>query len=87
MFSCVVFNRLTVLCILTCILFANMFSHFLLRLWADEDETTVHWRASMQEVPDGKRVGFGDLVDLLIFLESLIPPKSQHSTNRAKMFE
>ncbi len=57
---------------------------FLLRLWADGDDTAARWRASMQEVPDGKRVGFGDLVDLLIFLESLTPPKTQQTVEKGR---
>ncbi len=54
---------------------------FLLRLWADKNEEMQAWRASIQEVPDGKRVGFGDMVDLLAFLESLTPHKNRMQKN------
>lgn len=47
---------------------------FLLRLWPQK--VGERWRASIQEIPSGERVGFADMVDLLIFLESLKPSKS-----------
>ena len=48
---------------------------YLLRLWPQQTDKGIQWRASLQNIPDGERIGFADLVDLIIYLESLTPTR------------
>lgn len=57
----------------------------LLRLWPQRDGNAVRWRASVQTIPGGERIGFGDMVDLLIYLESLTPTHAQPSKQTRRM--
>lgn len=61
---------------------------FLLRLWLKSDEASdaesanqQRWLASLQEVPDGKRIGFADMLELLTFFEALTQPEQAESDN------
>ena len=60
---------------------------YLLRLWPQRSKTETNWRFSLQAVPDGERIGFADLVELLIYLEALTPlrPMPAPKKRRLKM--
>lgn len=50
---------------------------YLLRLWPSETDGVFVWRFSLEEIPSGKRIGFVDLVDLAVFIESLTPSEKR----------
>lgn len=48
---------------------------FLLRIWPSEVEDHKTWHCSLESIPNGERIGFGDVVDLAVFIESLTSTK------------
>ena len=42
---------------------------YLLRCWAETLAETVIWRFSLEAIPNGKRIGFAELADVLSFLD------------------
>lgn len=51
---------------------------YLLRLWPQQTATQTKWRFSLQSVPNGPRLGFADLIELMLYLEALTPVQSNH---------
>jgi hypothetical protein len=41
---------------------------FLLRLWQEQSEGKMTWRAWLENSPNGKRLGFSDIQKLLTYL-------------------
>ncbi|MGD8805277.1 MAG: hypothetical protein PVH65_05475 [Chloroflexota bacterium] len=43
---------------------------YVLRLWAETYESRITWRASLEDVQSGERIGFSGLSGLIQFLEA-----------------
>ena len=43
---------------------------YILRLWAETHESDLVWRASLEDVQSGERIGFSGLAGLILFLEA-----------------
>jgi hypothetical protein len=48
---------------------SDMYHAYLLRLWRVEGSTGVEWRAALESVGSGKRIGFARLENLYEFLD------------------
>jgi hypothetical protein len=55
----------------------SVYHSFLLRLWEAKADGESGWRASLEQVDTGERLGFTDLAELFRFLESLTQPDRQ----------
>jgi hypothetical protein len=49
---------------------------YLLRLWRADNGTEAIWRASLQDVRTGERLGFAGLDEALVFLRQQVEPPS-----------
>ena len=53
---------------------------YILRLWAETHESDLVWRASLEDVQSGERIGFSGLAGLILFLEAKgVMPASEWS--------
>jgi hypothetical protein len=53
---------------------------FMLRLWQTKTNGESCWRASLEQVDSGERIGFICLADLVRYLEQLTEAPSDHET-------
>ncbi len=58
---------------------------YLLRLWPASGESAAEWRASLEEVGSGERVGFASLEALVEYLKAIVAGsgESRRSPNGA----
>jgi hypothetical protein len=51
---------------------------YLLRLWRVDNGTEAIWRASLQDVRSGERLGFASLNEAVAFLRQQLEPEPRH---------
>ncbi|MCB9149030.1 MAG: hypothetical protein H6641_09740 [Caldilineaceae bacterium] len=59
---------------------------YLLRIWREQHNEKIIWRASLEEAQSGQMHGFGSLRELFAFLETQTTTDQPLSTNPQKPF-